>query len=629
MEEAAIVFQNDLTALVYNRAAVEFLGPPPAANGFSQWEQACGFHAENAFGNALEEPCAVEDLPWRRILRGEKWQPTAYLLRNRQHPAGIWVLVRAHPQLDERGAVAAVISIRNTTARRMAELSRAQWQTSFHEFMRYLPGVAFIKGHSGQYLFFSESSLKTTGLQAEDVIGKTDAEIWPTEFTEEWRKNDLEVLAQGKSICFTESLPTEAGVQKWTVYKFPIPNERGERVLVGGIGVDDHEWLQLENRLRQAEKMEAIGRLAGGVAHDFNNLLTVISGYGQMLQEALARDLPKAKMSTYLEELLGAGARAVNLTDQLLAFSRRKVSRRLRLDLREHLKELERMLARVIGEKIDLRVEDSDDACYVQADPAQLTQVILNLAVNAKDSMPQGGVLTMRTGFTSKPPEDLPEPSYVLLEVADTGRGTDKETLAHIFEPFFASKSHGKGTGLGLSTVYGIVKQTGGEIAVTSEPEAGTTFRVYLPAADGAAPAEKAEAKAPRPASTGEETILLVEDDATVRNLVRTMLESFGYRPLAADSGKRALEIFAQKRGEIDLLLTDVIMPQMSGRELAVALKRAEPNLKVLYMSGYTANEMAVQGLANARPMLLQKPFNAEALARRVREALDMPPQPH
>ena len=525
-----------------------------------------------------------------------------------------------------------VCTLIDLSERRKAEIARIQAEKRFVEFMRYLPGVAFIKDASGRYLFFSESSLATTGKRAEQVIGKTDDDIWSPELAEEWRRNDHEVLQLKKAIRVTEALPVNGSFHPWTVYKFPIPDESGSLVLIGGIGVDDYERLQYEARIQQAEKMEAIGRLAGGVAHDFNNLLTIISGYGQMLQDAVARSLPAPKMQEYLEELLGAGQRAVQLTDQLLAFSRRKMIRLRRIDLHEHVNEVVRMLDPVIGEAIELRVEQPAQPCFIQADPGQLTQVILNLSINARDAMPNGGRLTVRTSVAKELPPSLASGgpgfgSFALLEVADTGAGMDEVMRSHIFEPFFTSKPKGKGTGLGLSTVYGIVKQTGGDVSVASEPGYGSVFRVFLPITEdaGAVARKEADANAVQPVLRGNETILLVEDEPTVRNLVKEMLSRFGYRTFVAEGGSQAIALFEQHAGEIKLLLTDVIMPHMSGRELAVALRRMDRNLKILYMSGYTADEIATRGLVNAKPLLVQKPFNAETLARRVREVLDAP----
>ncbi len=629
VDEGAIVLTSDFRFLVYNRAAARFFGPAPEPQTLIEWERGCGLYLG---GEPSNIPSSIENLPWRRLLAGDSLETALYIIRNPQHPSGLWVTIRGHAETDEQGIItAAFLAIRDSSARRIAEISQVQWERRFKEFMRYLPGVAFMKDADGRYLFFSESSVVTTGVDAEAVIGKTDEDIWPREFTSDWRKNDQEVLNSRKALRVREDFPKGDSVHRWTVYKFPIPDEQGEMTLVGGVGVDDNDRLHLEARLQQAEKMEAIGRLAGGVAHDFNNLLTVISGYGQMLQDALKRDLPAEKMNSYLEELLSAGKRAVDLTDQLLAFSRRKVSRPRRVDLREQVREVERVLSRAVGELIELRVEESPEPCDVMADPMQLTQVILNLVANAREAMPQGGRLTLSTGISRGLENAAPDQKFALLEVADTGSAIGDETLPHIFEPFFAPKSHSKGSGLGLSTVYGIVKQAGGEIMVTSKPEAGTVFRVYFPALEPAPPVidKPGKQSVPAEAPAGKETILLVEDNTTVRNLVKTMLEAFGYQVIAADSGPRALELFEEHQAEIKLLLTDVIMPQMSGRELATKLGRKAPKLKILYMSGYTADEIALQGVGNGKPNLLAKPFDSRVLAQRVREALDLPAQPN
>ncbi len=514
------------------------------------------------------------------------------------------------------------------TAHRRAELARTQAERRFREFMRYLPGVAFIKDAQGRYLFFSESAFEMMGVSAGEIIGRNDDEIWPGTYAEAWRKNDHEVLALGKAARLTEDVPIRDTVHRWTIFKFPIPDEFGQQVLIGGIGVDEHERLELEARLRQVEKMDAIGRLAGGVAHDFNNLLTVISGYGQMLQDAITREQPAEKLRGYLEELLGASERATKLTDQLLSFSRRKQVRLTRLDLRDQVRAIERMIAPVIGEHIDLQVHVSAEPCFIRADSGQIEQMLLNLAVNARDTMPQGGRLGISVGPADEIPKGLPGGDFVRLEIGDSGVTIDETTRSRLFEPFFSAKPKGRGTGLGLSMVYGIVKQFGGEISVRSPQTGGNVFDIFFPICPpDIASGDKSAGgiKSPAQIARGQETILVVEDDETVRNLVKTMLERYGYQPLVADGGKSAIDLFHQNRARIKLLLTDVVMPQMGGKELAVTLKGTDPSLRVLYMSGYTEQEIATHGLRDSKTDLLQKPFNAETLVQRVRSILDAP----
>ncbi len=391
---------------------------------------------------------------------------------------------------------------------------------------------------------------------------------------------------------------------------------------------DVTERKHLEEQLRQSQKMEALGRLAGGVAHDFNNLLTIIGGYSQMLLSGVrARDPARRD----LESIAEAANRASALTRQLLAFSRRQVVQPKVLDLNRLIARMHRMLRPVIGEDIELRLNLQRNLGRVKADPGQLEQVVMNLVVNARDALPQGGWITIETReivlTADAAPVALPAGTYVALAVSDSGEGIDAETLPHVFEPFFTTKLRGKGSGLGLSTVYGIVKQSGGEIQVSSEVGQGSTFRIYLPVFR--APAKRREIRAaPVRAATGEETILLVEDEAGVRRLAREMLLRQGYTVLEAASGPDALELWSQHGGAIDLLVTDVVMPQMSGRELAERLREARPDLKVLYMSGYTNDVIARHGVLEAEVAFLQKPFAAESLGRKVRTVLDQDHEP-
>jgi signal transduction histidine kinase/ActR/RegA family two-component response regulator len=378
-----------------------------------------------------------------------------------------------------------------------------------------------------------------------------------------------------------------------------------------------------EERLAQAQKMEAIGRLAGGVAHDFNNLLVVITGYTDLLLSRLGEQSPAAPE---LKEILAAGNRAAELTRQLLAFSRRQMLQPVVLDLNATVSGLEGMIRRLIGEDVALSVRLSDRPAKVLADPTQIEQVVVNLAVNARDAMPEGGSLTISTRAvrldrTSLPGEHaslVPGP-HVMLEVKDTGMGMSDEIQSHAFEPFFTTKEKRKGTGLGLSTVYGIVNQSSGHILLDSRPGYGSTFRIYLPEAPGdvASPPPAADAEASGHAGG---TVLVAEDEESVRSLVRRILEGCGYEVLDAARGEDALARFTQAGGAIDLLVTDVIMPGMSGPELARRLRSRNPGLRILYMSGYTDDLLTKHGIRDAD--FIQKPFSPDAFARKVLEAL-------
>jgi PAS domain S-box-containing protein len=393
-----------------------------------------------------------------------------------------------------------------------------------------------------------------------------------------------------------------------------IDRDRAEEALV-----------RTEQQLHRAQRMEAVGRLAGGVAHDFNNLLTVISGYTEFLEKSLSKDDP---LQGDVREIRSAGERAVELTRQLLAFSRKQMLQPKVFALNETVANLAKMLQRLIGEDIELVLRLDEGRARVKADPAQVEQVIVNLAVNARDAMPDGGRLTISTADAAvdeayaRAHPDVAPGEYVALAVSDTGHGMDEETLAQIFEPFFTTKGLGKGTGLGLSTVYGIVQQSGGAVEVESAPGRGSTFRVYLPRVE-----QKADSLVGRPAAAdapaGSETVLVAEDEAEVRKLAVVALKRSGYKVLEASNAGEALLLCEQHSGPIDLLVTDVVMPRMSGRQLAERLAQIRPDMSVLYMSGYTDDAIVHHGVLNEGIEFIHKPFTPDALARKVRAVLD------
>jgi two-component system, cell cycle sensor histidine kinase and response regulator CckA len=392
---------------------------------------------------------------------------------------------------------------------------------------------------------------------------------------------------------------------------------------------DVTEQRRLQEQLFQAQKMEAIGALAGGVAHDFNNLLTAILGYSDMILE---KATPNTALHRYSTQIKQAGERAASLTRQLLAFSRLQVMTPKVLDLNAVVSEMSRMLRRVLGEEIKLNVVTSPALGRVKVDPSQIEQVIINLAVNARDAMPEGGELTIRTANESvgeSVAEDkirLRTGAYVLLEVSDTGCGMDSETCDRAFEPFFTTKEKGKGTGLGLSTVYGIVKQSGGHIWLSSELGKGASFKIYFPSINEAvSTADAPEASAWHPG--GVETILLVEDESAVRALLRRMLRSKGYRVLEAERGDEALAICQTYQERIDLILTDIVMPKMSGQDLAHHAGRLHPEAKLLYMTGYAGGKIGSSKLFEMGAQFIQKPFSAETLTQKIRAVLDAPKQ--
>lgn len=400
-----------------------------------------------------------------------------------------------------------------------------------------------------------------------------------------------------------------------------------ERVAIYGVVSDITEHKQLEEQLYQAQKMEAIGRLAGGIAHDFNNLLTVINGNSELLlHRYLADDSPERQIA---EQVKTAGDRAASLTRQLLTFSRKQVLQPRLLDLNEVISNIEQMLRRLIGEDINLDMQLTPDLGLVKVDPTQMDQVIINLAINARDAMSRGGDLTIETVNIDLDKTDARQQvgvkpgAYVRLTISDTGHGMDEATKVRIFEPFFTTKERGRGTGLGLATVHGIISQSQGHIRVQSEPGRGTTFEIYLPRIEGSAAASE-RGRTSTESLRGSETVLLVEDEEMVRELAREVLQQEGYTILEASHGSEAIQVCEQQPHPIDLLVTDVVMPGgISGVDLARHLAPIYPQMRVLYISGYTDNTITQHGVIDDTIAFLEKPFSLRALTRKVREVLD------
>jgi two-component system cell cycle sensor histidine kinase/response regulator CckA len=466
------------------------------------------------------------------------------------------------------------------------------------------------------------------------ILGYTDQELKSTNALDQVHAEDTEKVLKAAAEARRTGLGTALEYRmrhkdgSWRVLESKastvVTEGQVQKLVI--VNRDVTERKHLEEQFRQSQKMEAVGRLSGGMAHDFNNLLGVIIGYGEVVQEGTPAESP---LRQCVDEMLKAGHRAAALTRQLLAFSRQQVMDPHVLDLNVVVKDMEKMLKRLIGEDIQLKTDLDPALASIKADQGQLEQVIMNLAVNARDAMPKGGEVKLTTSnfhmdeaFVRRYPYPVVAGDYILLTVADTGIGMDATTRARVFEPFFTTKEKGKGTGLGLSMVYGVVKQSGGYIDVLSEPEAGATFNIYLPKAEHHPEAQRLKDEISDPLH-GTETLLLVEDEVSLRKLSRHLLELCGYQVLEAESGADALARSAEHDGVIHLLLTDVVMPGMSGRTLADELVKQRSDICVLYMSGYTGQTVGEHGVLAEGSFFLPKPFTRETLARKVREALD------
>jgi PAS domain S-box-containing protein len=506
-------------------------------------------------------------------------------------------------------------------------------EARFELFMNNMPTPAFIKDEQGRLLYANPSLQKILGRA--DWFGKTNHELWPESVADQLHASDQAAL-DGKDISQrTQTLQLPGGnVHQVVCSKFVMQDEDG-RQLVGGIAVDVTEQRlaaealrQKDEQLRQAQKMEAVGRLAGGIAHDFNNLLMVIMGYSDMLlanhQSLGERD------EEYLHEIARAAGRAATLTRQLLAFSRKQVLDPRTIDLNAVLAGIETMLRRLIGEDIVFRTTLAPDIAKVWLDPGQLEQVIVNLVLNARDAMPQGGRLDIQTENVEVTAdqaalcEGLKCGQYVKLSVTDNGCGIQEADKSRIFEPFFTTKAPGKGTGLGLSMVYGIVNQSGGAVAVESQVDRGTTFNVFFPALPVDATVA-CQSQVERAELRGTETVLLVEDEASVRSLTRIALQAYGYNVLEACDAQDAARISQTHRGKIDLIVTDVVMPQLGGPQLVELLRERRPEMKVIYVSGYTDDAVVRHGILHSSVNFLQKPFGPADLAAKIRSTLSAP----
>jgi PAS domain S-box-containing protein len=514
----------------------------------------------------------------------------------------------------------------NVTERARAEAALRGSEQRLRTLFETVNLIVLVLDGQGRVDYVNPYFLRLTGYTRDEAVGSD----WFRQFVPEAQRPPMhavfrELIERELHPHYQNPILTKAGEERMISWHNTVMRDPdGRAVGTLSVGEDITERLGLEDRFRQAQKMEAVGRLAGGVAHDFNNVLTAIFGYTDLLEA----QLPVGPAHDDLGEIRAAASRAASLTRQLLAFSRRQVLQPAVLNLNSVVDNLQKMLQRLIGEDVELRTALSPSLGNACADPGQIEQVIVNLAVNARDAMPTGGRLTIETANADLSDEyvEAHQPvvpgRYVMLAVADTGAGMSPEIRGRIFEPFFTTKEKGKGTGLGLSTVYGIVKQSGGYIWVYSEPAHGATFKIYLPRVDAAV--EATGHPQPRAhALTGTETILVAEDDDLLRPLIRSILEVHGYQVLDAPNAQAALVRAREHPGEIHLLVTDVVMPGQSGRQLARQLLDVRPNLRVLYVSGYTDDAIVHHGMLEPGLHYLQKPFTPATLAAKVREVLD------
>ena len=514
---------------------------------------------------------------------------------------------------------------------RRAEKRASEGERQLETLMSNLPGVAY-RCRNDAYRtaeLLSDGCEKVTGYHPNELVHNSAIPfvelIHPVDRAGVQAEIDS-ANERGEPFVVEYRIRTRSGDERWLWEKgIGIETPEGEADLLEGFLLDITEQRHTEHQLRQSQKMEAVGQLAGGVAHDFNNLLSIITVYAEAAMEDLRKDDP---LHEDLKEIFNAGQRASELTRQLLAFSRRQVLQPAVLDINDVIRKIQKMLGRLLTEDVELETLFQEPLDTVKADPGQLEQVILNLAVNARDAMPSGGLLTIETanvtvepGLTARRLALEPGP-YVQMTVSDTGEGMDETTQERIFEPFFTTKEKAKGTGLGLATVHGIIHQSGGTITVHSEPDRGSTFEIYLPCTQKGATAESTTRHSiiPEPAT---ETILVVEDEDNVRHLTERQLRRTGYKVLSAANGGEALLLCEQHDGPIDLLLTDVVMPRMNGRVLAERLQLIQPKMKVLFMSGYSGETLVQRGTLEAESPILTKPFTIKALRKRVRQALD------
>ncbi|HXQ25410.1 MAG TPA: PAS domain S-box protein [Candidatus Acidoferrales bacterium] len=629
-----LVEQQELFRLVSENAAdmlaVVDMEGRRLYNSLAYWK-ILGYTSEELKGSSVLEQVHPDDRARVRAAADEARRTGigASLEYRMHHKDGSWRVLESTSSVihDSKGQPEKLVIVnRDITERKRASEALRLSEASFRSVVENAPYGIVRAGPSGQLLRVNPALQKMLGYESQEELLRmnlaTDLYSDPQQ-----HQHILDLLASQESFrdVEVEWKRKDGTLAKARCSGRLVKNQGEEGDYFEVFAEDITEQRLLERQLRVAQKMEAIGRLSGGIAHDFNNLLGVIIGYSQVLKHKLGAG---NGLFEHAEEIEKAGQSAASLTRQLLAFSRQQVLAPAVMNLNSLLSDMGKMLPRLIGEDIELALRLDPGLGRVKADQSQVEQVLMNLAVNARDALPQGGKLTIETAnvtlddaYTRYHPGSRAG-DYVMLSVTDTGTGMTADTLAHLFEPFFTTKARGKGTGLGLATVYGVVKQSGGYVWVDSELGKGSSFKVYLPRIEEAVAAAKAPAP-PIEALHGAETLLLVEDADALRKLAKALLEEHGYHVVPAANGAEALQIVEQRQVPIDLLLTDVVMPGMNGRALAERLGQLQTGLKVLYMSGYTDSSIVDHGVPDAGTHLLHKPFTEETLVQKVREVLD------
>lgn len=613
---------NPMSMWVFDRESLRFLEVNEAAI------RHYGYCREEFLAMTIADIRPENDLPklMEAVSKRVPGLSEAELWRHRKKDGEVIdVEITSHP-IRLAGRDAELILSHDVTDQRKYQESLRQSEERFATAFRSSPLAITITTKEGRYVDANNAFVKMMGYQREEVLGRTSQELRVWVDPEERGKWLQQLENSGRTEAFETRFRTKFGEER----RVQVSAERivldGKPCVLANT-LDISESRRLEEQFRQAQKMEAVGRLAGGVAHDFNNLLSVIMGYSELAQ---GMTVPDTTVRKHLDQIKLAVERAASLTHQLLAFSRQQVLEPRVLNLNAVVYNVSKMLLRVIGEDIALTLRPGEPLGSVKADLGQIEQVLMNLVVNARDAMPEGGKIVIETAnvelddtYAKQHPAARPG-SYVMLSVSDTGCGMDAKTLSQIFEPFFTTKEPGKGTGLGLSTVYGIVKQSGGYVWAYSEPMRGTTFKIYLPRVDSPAEVLTAQ-KSDFVFDRGTETILLVEDDNPLRVLTAELLRTAGYAVLEAIDGNAAIEIARKHHGSIDLVLTDVIMPGMSGGDLIAYLRQLQPKLAILFMSGYASDLITRAGVPEPERFVLHKPFTRKGVLSKVRSVLDEP----